>query len=74
MSAPGQVPLRRDRESHSSKKSFFVGCWNCRGLRGSEPYIQSMIGDNPGVLVLAKHWLWPYELDKLSNISDEWES
>ena len=41
-----------------------MGCWNCRGLKGSVPYIQSL----PSVLVLVEHWLWPYDLDKLKTI------
>ena len=49
-----------------------MGCWNCRGQSGSELYIQTLIRDSPGVLVLAEHWLWPYELDKLNRISDEY--
>ena len=34
------------------------------------PYIQCLLGDRPGILVLSEHWLWPYELDKLDNICE----
>ena len=47
----------RQEDSHSHPKRSFVGCWNCRGLSGSELYIQTLIRDSPGVLVLAEHWL-----------------
>ena len=45
-----------------SKNAFFVGCWNCRGLVGSEPYIQTLVSKKPGILVLVEHCLWPYNL------------
>ena len=47
-----------------------IGCWNCRRLSGSASYIQCLLGDRPGILVLSEHWLWLYELDKLDNICE----
>jgi hypothetical protein len=40
-----------------------IACWNCRN---GVLYINSLFGDDGvDVLVLAEHWLWPYELHKL---------
>ena len=47
--------------------------WNCRGLTSSIPYIQSLL-EMPSVLVLSEHWLWPYELSRLNDISDDYDS
>ena len=54
-SASSHVPAV---EVNSQPKSgFFVGCWNCRGLANSVPYILELVNEKPGVLVLAEHWL-----------------
>ena len=51
--------------------SLTVQCWNCRGLSTAVPYIQEMMSEGPGVLVISEHWLWPYELHKLNDISED---
>ena len=38
----------------------------------SVAYIQALLSECPGVLFLAEHWLWPYDLVKLNNVSDEY--
>lgn len=58
--------------SRGGGRTFTVCCWNCRGFASSVPYIQNMLGEKPGVMVLSEHWLWPYELDKLNDISEEY--
>ena len=60
------------RVGSQSGRAFFVGCWNCRGLANSVPYIQALLSEKHGVLVLAEHWLWPYDLNKLNDISEEY--
>lgn len=45
--------------------------WNCRGLSDSEPYIQSFL---EGGTVLTEHWLWPFELDRLTKIDSNFEA
>ena len=51
-----------------------ISCWNCRGLWSSVPYIESLLGEGVKGLVLAEHWLWPFELNKLSEINDNFEA
>ena len=53
------------------RKSLSVACWNCRGVSTSIPYIHKLMDGKPGLMVLSEHWLWPYELDKLNNISSD---
>lgn len=43
-------------------------------LNSSVPYIQSLLCEKPSVLVLSEHWLWPYELTRLNDISDDYEA
>ena len=80
VSSGGEKPLNSDdlgdgtlshRVVRSGKSSFFVSCWNCRGLASGVPYIQDLMSRGPGIMVLSEHWLWPYELDKLNSISNE---
>ena len=67
---PSSNPVSQTRVD----SSLSVICWNCRGFASSVPYIHSLIGNKPSILVVSEHWLWPYELDKLSNISDNYEA
>ena len=46
-----------------------VGCWNCRGLRSSIPYIRELL-DNQDVLAVSEHWLSSNRLRELDNIVD----
>ena len=43
-------------------------------LSSSVPYIQTLLCEKPSVLVLSEHWLWPYELASLDDISDYYEA
>ena len=67
-----------DKESGTSrclgKSSLMVTSWNCRGLSNTLPYIGALIDGGSSILVLSEHWLWPCELEKLSEISDEYEA
>ena len=57
-----------------NKSSIMVTSWNCRELSNSFPYIGALIDGGLSILVLSEHWLWPYELEKLSEINDEYEA
>ena len=49
-------------------------CWNCHGLSSSPPYINSFLQDGSKILVLLEHWFWLYDLYKLSEINDEYDT
>lgn len=51
-----------------------LSCWNCRGLSTSLPYLKSLLEEGSKIVVLSEHWLWPYELHKLSEIDEEYEA
>jgi len=34
-----------------------LACWNCRGLKDSLPYLDSLIGRGIGIIAIAEHWL-----------------
>ena len=69
------VTCDTSRVATSSHASMLqMACWNCRGLWSNKPYIESLFFSGVKVLVLAEHWLWPYELNELDVISDVFEA
>ena len=64
----------RLKGGQSNGRGLQLTCWNCRGLSGSLPYLEALMEGGSKVIVLSEHWLWPYELDKLSQISEEYEA
>ena len=53
-----------------------MSCWNCHGLSSSLPYLNSLMDLDEGskIVVLSKHWLWPYDLHKLNDLDDEYDA
>ena len=47
-----------------------IAAWNCRGLSNGLPYIEHL-ADKHDIIVISEHWLWPFELHKLSYIHPE---
>ena len=45
-----------------------ITCWNCRGLSNSIQYLGELIDDGSDVILLSEHWLWPFDLHRLSDI------
>ena len=41
-----------------------ISTWNCRGLNCSEAYLKHQ----SDIILLQEHWLWPFELQKLSSV------
>ena len=65
----------------STSKHVKIATWNCRGLHNSKPYILDLIESGVDIIVLQEHWLWTFELPRLSSIhpqhdftaaSDKW--
>ncbi len=48
--------------------------WNCRGLSNSLPHLEVLMAGGSQVVVLPEHWLWPYDLNKLKQISEEYDA
>ena len=67
-------PLPFASHHPSEFNTIIILSWNSRGLTLSVPYIQSLLCEKPSVLVLSEHWLWPYELARLNDISDSFEA
>ena len=44
-----------------------IASWNCHGLSHAIPYLQHL-SETEDIIVLAEHWLWPFELPKLDSI------
>ena len=55
----------------AEEKYLTISCWNYRGLSTAIPYVEKLLSGGMGVLVISEHWLWPYELNKLNNVSSE---
>ena len=60
--------------SRKSKSCFKMSCWNCRGLSSSLPYLNCLLEDGSNNLVVSEHWLWPYNLCRLNEISDGYDA
>ena len=60
----------------SSKTGMKISCWNCRGLSSSLPYLDTLLNSEDGskIMVLSEHWLWPYDLHKLHDISEQYNA
>ena len=43
-----------------------ISSWNCRGFNCSEAYLKHL-SDHSDIILLQEHWLWPFELQKLSS-------
>ena len=50
-----------------------ITTWNCRGLGNSEPYLRHL-SNSSQVILLQEHWLWPFELQKLSSVLPEFSA
>ena len=50
-----------------------IASWNCRGLGSSEPYLK-ILSSSSDIILLQEHWLWPFELHKLSSIIPEYST
>ena len=47
--------------------SISILSWNCRGISNSQPYMDQLFRDRAHIIAPQEHWLWPFELDKLSS-------
>lgn len=61
------------RRSRSGTQ-MYVSCWNYHGLSTSLPYLNSLLKEGSKIVLLSEHWLWPYELHRLSEIDEEYEA
>ena len=48
--------------------SLKITSWNCRALPSSIPYLNSLISEGSDIIVISEHWLWLFELHRLSDI------
>ena len=67
---PHPMPPSSITGSQSRKSlcpNISITCWNCRGLPNAIPYLEHL-SKTDDIIVLAEHWLWPFELSKLDSI------
>ena len=72
--ADGGTQGGRVAGSQGRRQRLQITSWNCRGLSNSLPYLEALMAEGSKVLVLSEHWLWPYDLDKLKQISEEYDA
>ena len=65
--------LRSQNHLSCPDNSITVASWNCRGMRSSEPYL-NVLSRSADIILIQEHWLWPYELHKLSSYLPEYTS
>lgn len=51
-----------------------ITSWNCRGLFNSKLYVESLVEGGSDILFLSETWLWPYEMNRLSELCEGFES
>ena len=56
---------RQATKQVATPTSLNITCWNCRGLSNSTHYLNA---DGSDVIIISKHWLWPFELHQLEEI------
>ena len=68
---PTGLPVKRKE----SKAVVKISCWNYHGLFSSLPYLHTLLDPEGGskIVVLAEHWLWPYDLHKLKDIHKDYD-
>ena len=57
-------------QKQTCESSIAMATWNCRGMGTSEPYLK-VLSRTADVILIQEHWLWPYELHKLSSYLSE---
>lgn len=61
------LPQSTHQNSRNMQTSVCISAWNCWGLANAVPYLQTL-AEKSDVIVLAEHWLWPFELSKLDSM------
>ena len=56
----------------TSVNQLVITSWNCRGYNNAGPYLNQLIDDGADVIALCEHWLWPFNLPKLSQIHPDY--
>ena len=51
-----------------------ITTWNCRGYKNAIPYLSNLLEDNPDIIALSEHWLWPFELADLNTLHPDYTS
>ena len=71
---PSQPPYSESKQEQkfSAVDSITITTWNCRGLTNAIPYIDHLIESGSDVIALTEHWLWPYHLNRLEEISPQY--
>ena len=60
-------------QSTSEGASVSLAFCNCRGMFHSEPYLNALV-KSVDIILIQEHWLWPYELCKLSSYLPRFKS
>lgn len=58
-----------DRVMCTSHDELRISSWNCRGFNCSEAYLKHL-SHQSDIILLQEHWLWPFQLQKLSSAID----
>ena len=56
----------------SSSISINLTSWNCRGITSALPYLHHLIKNGSDIIALSEHWLWPYNLESLTNLHPDY--
>ena len=67
-------PLSTSTTSYTTGKhsNVTITTWNCRGISNSVPYLLHLFENGTDIVALSEHWLWPYDIDKLSHLHPDY--
>ena len=69
-----QPPTTNCCRNSTESSKLRITTWNCRGLHTGEPYLHNLAERHSDVVVVTEHWLWPYEVHKLSTVHADFNS
>ena len=50
-----------------------IVAWNCRGFSSGKSYVESLFDDGASIIFLSETWLWPYEVNRLGELGDDFD-
>lgn len=71
--ATSPEPPQATYVAHSNPSHLTITTFNCRGLSNAIPYILHLIENGSDIIALSEHWLWPYNINTLSNIHPDYD-
>ena len=68
------IPVQSCKPTSSSTiHPLKITSWNCRGVCNAQPYLEQLKNNGHDIIMIAEHWLWPYELARLDSVLEGYQ-